>query len=411
MNIFDDSYDREFKKVIEFLQSPYTGDLLDVIQAENLISSLVHHGYDLNKLNLGDVKIKEKDGLLLLKYNGNKTFENTWNMYEGVSRGLILSKYIGTIVARGLPKFFNYGQTINEKVIAPQNLQYVLEKMDGTYIQLYYTDKWQVSGNGNFDNDFTDEVLELINNNYSFTSDIKFNDITYIFEYICPKSKIVINYGNVNDLYLLAIRNNFTGLFLPQEKVIEYAKLYKFKLPKRFALNNYEECLNYFNSIEEVTEGFVAYSEDFTQMVKIKSAEYVRLHGLQKGISKQKLVVNYKMSCFGESYKENEEEFYPYIDFVRQEIAKHCEKIYNTSLLLYDKMLNGNKNISRKQFTENIKANPLAKKYQSYLYLLYDRRSKEQIYQAIVKVDEKILTQQILSFDEFMQKEKNETPV
>ena len=68
MNIFDDSYDREFKKVIEFLQSPYTGDLLDVIQAENLISSLVHHGYDLNKLKLGNVRIKEKNGLLLLKY-------------------------------------------------------------------------------------------------------------------------------------------------------------------------------------------------------------------------------------------------------------------------------------------------------------------------------------------------------
>lgn len=55
----------------------------------------------------GHVYTKEKDDLILFNYKPEAQFEGAWNFFERVSRGLIISRETGKIVARPFDKFFN----------------------------------------------------------------------------------------------------------------------------------------------------------------------------------------------------------------------------------------------------------------------------------------------------------------
>ncbi len=104
---------------------------------------------------------------------------------------------------------------------------------------------------------------------------------TYLVEIILPENKIVVNYGNIKDLILLAIINTETG----EEVCFE-----EFNMP--FTCRKVIEGVKDFTKLTEVPrdneEGFViTYDNGFR--VKMKFAEYVRLHRLITGVNERRI--------------------------------------------------------------------------------------------------------------------------
>ena len=101
-----------------------------IIKTIRDLQDLVSDGFD-DWRSLGDVRVVEKDGLLLFSYQ----HPDEWNAFERMSRGLIIEKGTGNVVARPFDKFFNWGER-GRKTDAP--ISYVQEKMDGSLIIVYW---------------------------------------------------------------------------------------------------------------------------------------------------------------------------------------------------------------------------------------------------------------------------------
>jgi RNA ligase len=79
------------------------------MQSMNDLKALVLAG-ETNWKQYGEVASQEADGLILFNYTPLAQINGTWNWFESVSRGLILNRATGEVVARPFDKFFNWGK-------------------------------------------------------------------------------------------------------------------------------------------------------------------------------------------------------------------------------------------------------------------------------------------------------------
>ena len=100
---------------------------MDSIESIADIQSLVVSGFTDWK-QYGEVSGDRRDDLLIFNYTNKAQFDNRWNYFERASRGLIINRVTGEIVARGFDKFFNWGQGAG--TTAP--ILTVTEKWDGS---------------------------------------------------------------------------------------------------------------------------------------------------------------------------------------------------------------------------------------------------------------------------------------
>jgi len=81
-------------------------------------------------LEYGNVRAVYHEGLVLFNYTAKAQFQNRWNWFERVSRGLILDATTGKVIARPFDKFWNwgaFGRTTDADLIE------VTEKLDGCF--------------------------------------------------------------------------------------------------------------------------------------------------------------------------------------------------------------------------------------------------------------------------------------
>ena len=101
------------------------------------------------------------------------------------------------------------------------------------------------------------------------------SDWTYLFEIIFPANRIVVDYGQTEDLFLLAIIDTATGKDLPLEDIgMPIVKQFD-GLTDLAAIRAIQDPLN---------EGFVLRFESGLR-IKVKFEEYKRLHKLLTGVS------------------------------------------------------------------------------------------------------------------------------
>src|SRR5262245_12579260 len=77
----------------------------DEIHSIEDIQTLAKQGFE-NWLQYGDVNVSRRGDLLLFDYTTAAHIANRWNFFERVSRGLIVNRRTGEIVARPFDKFF-----------------------------------------------------------------------------------------------------------------------------------------------------------------------------------------------------------------------------------------------------------------------------------------------------------------
>lgn len=187
-----------------------------------------------------------------------------WDDVTLSARGLILDDQ-GRVIARGFRKFFNYGERPDP---LPDEPFKVLDKLDGSMAVLSFVNgEPEVATRGSFDGPQAVRATKMFRERYSGYRPPE--GTTAVFEIIYPENRIVVDYGDTEDLYHLGLVDNETGLVFfdldpdwPGPSVQEFPNAAPEELSSRLRDN---------------AEGFVVRYRNGYQ-VKVKLAEYLRVH-------------------------------------------------------------------------------------------------------------------------------------
>lgn len=211
--------------------------------------------------------------LYIYNYAPKAQYERVWNEWTLACRGLILDARHG-VVARPFQKFFNL-QEHPPHEIPNENFE-VFEKMDGSLGILYWLGGQPfIATRGSFGSEQSQRATRMLHAHYAHTFAQLDKDKTYLFEIIYPGNRIVVDYGDREDLVLLAVIDNASGHDEPLPEI-------GFPLVRRYDGISGLDALKTLQ--EDNREGFVIrFKSGFR--VKVKFDEYVRLHRILTQVS------------------------------------------------------------------------------------------------------------------------------
>lgn len=229
----------------------------------------------------GEVYVRTSGDLVLFNYTQAAQYKAAWTPLERMSRGLIINSKTGEIVARPFDKFHNWlegGRKASGHIVT------VTEKMDGSLGILYRVNGgYRIATRGSFDGEQALWATEYLNTHYVL--DGLPDEYTLLFEIIYPENRVVVDYGARRDLVLLAVRNRFTGDYLPFfPSVYELAQQYGFSLPAVYNFNDIESIIAETGVLDANHEGFVLEFSDGSRW-KLKGDRYREIHKLISQIS------------------------------------------------------------------------------------------------------------------------------
>jgi len=207
-------------------------------------------------------------------------WNKTWNDLTLNSRGIIFNRKTGEVVARPFPKFFNMDQRIETQ---ERNLPWrggfrLFKKYDG-WLGILYRDGGQhrIATRGSFKSTGALWATEFLKK-YDLTG--LPDEVTLLFELICPATKIVVDYGAREDLVLLAAYNRHTGDEYEWKQVEAWGDEFGFTVTESYDRNWLGYCRGQIKTVSGAElEGFVIRFANGLR-VKIKSEDYFRRSAL-----------------------------------------------------------------------------------------------------------------------------------
>lgn len=340
--------------------------ILNEVQIELLVD-LIESGY------IRSSKHPNKD-LYILKYTEKCVFEGVWNELTLLCRGLIInSEY--KIIGRCMKKFFNYNES---SAFKDWNQPFeVFEKMDGSLIQIFkYKGDTVISSAGSLDCDTSDYIKTA---HKLFIKQGLFKHITdnetFIFELISPLSRVVVNYGDIEELRLITIVDNNTG-----SERIDYQDC--FKTVNRYTSHN---CVKYY--IDELNddfsnrEGYVIKFQDGNR-IKLKYSSYIQLHKTLSHLT-EKYIFECSRDCIEIPLENIPDESYDYI----KEIESRIDMIYNA---IDDRCMHIFYEVKEYK-TRKEQANVIINKHKNLSTILFNKLDGKPIRLAIYNLIEKEL--------------------
>lgn len=252
-----------------------------------------HNLYDLETLkshaqhnSVYVIQSKRFPDLVMLHYMDSCTFDNLWNTFSRMCRGLIVDMKLQTILAHPYDKFFNVGQVpeTNYENIKDRTDFETSEKLDGSMLISFIDpldDSVRLTTKGSFDSEhsYVAEVwLKTLANpqalyEYSRTG-------TLMFELIDSRFRIVIDYKKKNypeGLYLIGYRD-YTGRLYTYTEVASLATELGIPCPKTYQYASLDQLLEKTKELTVLEEGFVLRYPQDGLMVKIKGMAYLKAH-------------------------------------------------------------------------------------------------------------------------------------
>lgn len=217
----------------------------------------------------------------ILNYTEKAQYDAVWNPSTLACRGLIIDKG-GFVVARPLPKFFNLSEHERESVpdLDTSGPVVVTDKLDGSLGILYrHGDELRIATRGAFESDQAKHATAVLNDRYEDFEPMP--GWTHLFEIIYPQNRIVVDYGDVDDLFLLGAVHVATGRFQPAE----FNNQWWGPKVERFAYESITEAIA--APDRPGREGLVVWFCDSNQRVKLKQEEYILLHRLITGLNER----------------------------------------------------------------------------------------------------------------------------
>ena len=255
--------------------------------------------------------------LTIYNYSQATQYEAKWDEVTLQCRGLVMDEE-GNIIARPFKKFFNIEEN---KHIATESFE-IYDKMDGSLgILFFYEGEWIFASRGSFTSEQALKFKEIFMNKYKASYLTVTN--TYLFEIIYPTNRIVVDYGEMEDVVMLGEIHTESG----EELDLTHYETSIFNVVKKYDFKDYNEIqkLNWDNK-----EGFIVkFSNGYR--CKIKFSDYVKLHRILTNCSSYDIWENLK--TFGklpeEFLKDVPDEFYNWVQNLETSLRKDYKFILN----------------------------------------------------------------------------------
>ncbi|WP_433057118.1 RNA ligase [Dactylosporangium sp. CS-033363] len=215
--------------------------------------------------------------LVIHNYTEKAQYENVWNAATLACRGLVVSRD-GRVLARPFAKFFNHGQP-GAPALDLDGPVAVTDKADGSLGVLFPTpDGWALATRGSFDSEQARHATKLWSRRYAGRFEPPAG-LTLLFEIIYPGNRIVLDYGDLDDLVLLGAVDIATGRSHGPSAVPGWPG----PVVESFGFATLAEALA--APPRDNREGLVVHFTGPDTRVKIKYSEYVRLHRIVTGLN------------------------------------------------------------------------------------------------------------------------------
>ena len=233
---------------------------------------MVHHFHSLN----GEIV-----HLIQPQHIGTK-----WHQDNKHMRSVVVN-YEGEVISASFPKFTNYGEN-PEHFPVPNSLKHctVVEKLDGsTLIVSKYNGQYILRTRGTVDastmaNGFE---LELFKEKILFPLAKNIGNIgetwefSILFEWVSPINKIVLNYGDEPDWYLVGMIWHGDYELHSQSDLDDFAKQHNLKRPATYTFSDVNDLLQNVDQWKG-KEGVCVYSKNDQSIHKVKSSDYLIKH-------------------------------------------------------------------------------------------------------------------------------------
>ena len=281
------------------------------------------HGFD-KAVKTFQLKVREYDHKVLLKYDQLSAPTLMANIEVQECRGLVLEKGTWNVMSLAFTKFFNADESNAHKV--DWNTANVLEKLDGTLIQVYYD--WHdmmwyagttgtAEGEGEVNNKmgttFNSLFWDTVTKQYALNPCMLDKDHVYVFELTTPYNIVVKPHGE-SSATLLTVRNRVTLKELSWKDLEMVSESLRVPLVKRFDLNanNVGVLLRTFENMIWHDEGYVVVDANFNR-IKIKNPAYVAVHHLKGKTAEHNIITIVKsneIEEFASTFPERKDELF-----------------------------------------------------------------------------------------------------
>lgn len=181
------------------------------MRKELLLEDLVDISVLRQEVEAGYVTAREHNGLVVYNYSKSAQYERRWNPVTRLCRGLV-TDLDGCVLARPFPKFFNVGEPDCPPLPAREPDE-ITVKEDGSLGILFAKPDGSagLTTRGSLLSDQAAAGREVLDR-YGWVPP---RGVTFLTEIITPSTRVVVDYGDREELVLLAVVDNSTGLDLP----------------------------------------------------------------------------------------------------------------------------------------------------------------------------------------------------
>ena len=244
--------------------------------------------------------------------------------------------YNGELISASFPKFFNWSEQPDLSPV-PTSLKNatVVEKLDGsTLIVSKYNGQYIMRTRGTVDASkmANGHELEIFKNtilsklSHIYTSDTW--NYSWLFEWVSPINKIVLNYGDEPDWYLVGVINHDDYSLANQFSLDRYAMNLELKRPATYTFSGVEDLLKDVDQWRG-KEGVVVYSKNDQMLHKVKAMDYLIKHRFKSEATLENtldLYFNYDKPSYQEFASKLTETFdYECFEMVRGYASQVCD--------------------------------------------------------------------------------------
>jgi RNA ligase len=250
--------------------------------------------------------------------------------------------------------------------------------------------KWAIASRGSFASEQALHATELLNKEYVPYLDHYLhtknglvprinNAHTFLFEIVYPDNRIVVNYGDMDDLVLLGAVHKELGHYVGPMEASAYFEDWPGPVTEVWKFNSFVDALSFPD--RKGKEGVVIRSG--RNIVKLKQADYVELHRIVTNLSPKTI---WEMLRDGKTVDsicaDIPDEFHGYVTDIAGSLIKQASEIgYGVNIYYQSLVAKLGNGFSRRQFAE------IASKsqYKKYLFLLLDGKDIEPVVWDAIK--------------------------
>jgi RNA ligase len=269
--------------------------------------------------------------LAILNYTERCQYERVWTDVTRKCRGLIIRDGTGDVIARPWAKFFNYGEHPEGSLDLSAPAE-VTDKMDGSLGIMYpAADGWAIATRGSFASEQAIHATAVLWDRYP---DFEPPDgMTVLFEIIYRANRIVVDYGEMDDLVLLGAVDIATGDAVGPD----WLSLWDGPLAGTMSARTLAEALAL--PPRPGREGVVVRMPGQV-MIKLKQDDYVALHRLITGMNAR---VVWERIGEGETAEHIcqaiPEEFWPWVHEVGAELIREKNRIIDEATAEHERLI------------------------------------------------------------------------